>query len=112
MGGRNLRAQDQNAVDDLADIRIGRNQTFGMQLTEGDMHGPLIGSELPQTVQRQIHTLADADSGGAGEQQRPGKQVIAAAQFLLQLLIVCQGKRPGQVEGQRREVLPADEMLS
>jgi hypothetical protein len=96
MGGRSLRTQDQNAVDDLADIRIGRDQAFGMQLTEGDMQRPLIGSELPQTVQRQIDTLPDADSGGAREQQRPGRQIIAAAQFLLQPLIVWRGKRLGR----------------
>jgi hypothetical protein len=40
------------------------------------------------TVQRQIHTFADADGGGAGEQEGIGKQIVGPAEFLLQPLIL------------------------
>ena len=55
-----------------------------MQLAERDMQRPLIGPQLPQTVQRQIDALADADPGGASEQQRIGRQVVEAAELLLE----------------------------
>ena len=55
-----------------------------MQFAERDMQRPLVRADLAQTVQRQIDAFADADSGGAREQERIGRQVVGAAQFLLQ----------------------------
>jgi len=108
--GRRQRAQGKNASHDPSHVAIGRYQTFGLELTERDMQRPLIHSDLPQTVQREINALADADSGGASKQQRIGGQVVSAAQFLLQQLIVLERKRSWQVSGLGREVLAADEV--
>jgi hypothetical protein len=95
-GGRRGRAQHQDASHELSNVRVGGRQTFGVQFAERDMQGPLAGSDLVQTVQGQIEALADADSGGAGEQQGVGRQIVGAAQFLLQELVVLWGKRPGR----------------
>src|SRR5438876_11036446 len=76
------------------------------------MDRPLVRADLAQAVQRQIDAFADADSGGAREQERVGGQVIGAAQFLLQELIVLRGKRSGQVVRWRRKVLATDEIGS
>src|SRR6266568_112753 len=76
------------------------------------MQRPLVRTDLAQAVQRQIDTFADTDSGGASEQQRERRQVAGARQFLLQELIVLWGKRSGEVVGERRKVLAADEMGS
>jgi hypothetical protein len=46
------------------------------------VQGPLVGTELPQAIQRQIDALADADSSGAGEQERIGREIVGAAQFV------------------------------
>jgi len=40
---------------------------------------PLLGCDLPQTVQSEVDTFADADAGSAGEQERIRRQVIGAA---------------------------------
>ena len=108
--GRRQRAQRKNASHDPSHVAIGRYQTFGLELAERDLQGPLVHTDLPQTVQREIDTLADADSGGASEQQRIGGQVVSPAQFLLQLLIVMERKRSWQVPGLGREVLAADKV--
>ena len=60
-------AQSQDADHDPSNVFIGRHQTFDVQLTERDMQCPLIRPDLAQTVQRQIDTLADADSGGTSK---------------------------------------------
>ena len=82
--GRGQRAQSQNTRHDLSNIVIGWHEAFGVQLAERDMQRPLIGPQLPQTVPRQIDALADADPGGASEQQRIGRQVVDAAELLLE----------------------------
>jgi hypothetical protein len=96
-GGGRRSTQSEDAIHDLSNVRVGRHQTFGVEFAEGDMQGPLVGTDLAQAVPRQIDALADADSGGAGEQQRVGRQVAGAAQFLLQELVVSWGKRSGQI---------------
>ena len=87
MRGRRQRADRKNASHDPSHVAIGGYQPFGLELAERDMQRPLIHTNLPRTVQQEIDTLvsslADADSGGASQQQRIGGQVVSAAQFLL-----------------------------
>ncbi len=44
-----------------------------MQFADGDMQRPLVLSDLTKAVQSQIEAFADADSGGAGQQERVGR---------------------------------------
>ncbi|MCP5115530.1 MAG: hypothetical protein GY953_32285 [bacterium] len=69
----------------------------------------MIGSELAQTVRRQIDAFADANAGGAGERERLGRPVVSAAEFLLEPPVVVREKRPGQIQRSRRKVLATDE---
>ena len=109
-GGRRQSTQSQDASHDPSNVCVGRHQAFGVQFAYGDMQRPLVHTDLPQTVQREIDALADADSGGASEQQCIGRQVVGAAQFLLQQLIVLGRKRSWQVPGLRRKVVATDEV--
>ena len=97
--GRRGGTQSEDAGHDLSNVCIGRHQAFGVQFAEGDMQRPLVGTDLPQAVQGQIDTFADADSSGAREQPRQGRQIAGATQFLLQELVVLWGKRSGQIVG-------------
>jgi len=63
-----------------------------------------------QTVQRDIDTSSDTDAGGAREQKGVGRQVVGAAQFLLERLIVVWRKRSGQKLRPGGEVLAADQV--
>src|ERR1039458_3187993 len=74
------------------------------------MQCPLIRPDLTQTVQREIDGLADADSSGASEQERIGRQVIGAAQLVAQQFVVLWRERSGQILGLRRELLAADQV--
>jgi hypothetical protein len=46
-----------------------RYPAFGIQLPERDVKRPLRGADLAQAIQGKIDSLADANSGGADEQQ-------------------------------------------
>jgi len=49
-----------------------------MQFAERNLQGPLFGSLLPHAVGCQIDAFADADAGGAGEQEGIGQQIVGA----------------------------------
>src|SRR5229473_3025120 len=108
--GRRIQgAQSQNARYDAPDVVVNRHEAFGVELAERDMKCPQFFPHLPQAIQRKIDTLADADSGGADEQQSVGRQIVDVAEFLIQPLIVLRGKRLGQITGRGRKILSANE---
>ena len=107
--GRRGSTQSQDAGHDLSNGCVGRHPALGVQFADGDMQRPLVRTDLPQAVQRQIDTLADADSSGASEQQRMGRQVVSAAQFLLEKLIVLRRQRSGQIFWLRGKVLATNQ---
>ena len=74
------------------------------------MQGPLIRCELAQAVQRQRDTFANTDTGEAGEQEGIGKQVVGAAKFLLQPLVIVGIQGPGKIVGLRPEVLAPNQI--
>src|SRR5258708_7108572 len=75
------------------------------------MQRPFVFSDLTQAVPNQIEAFADADSGGAGQQERIGRQIVSPVQFLLEELIVLRRKRSGQITRMRREVLAANQAV-
>jgi hypothetical protein len=81
-----------------------------VQLANRDVKSPGVSSQLPQAIQTQTDTLADADTCGAHEQQGVGIQVVGATELLLQEPIVLRRKRAGQISRRRREVLRADKV--
>src|SRR5207244_5274819 len=56
--------------------------------------------------------FADADSGGADEQEGIGVEIIGTEQFPLQDLILLRGKRSGKITGFWREVFWTNEIRS
>jgi hypothetical protein len=104
------RAEFQNTGYDALDLAIGRDPAFGMELAQRDAQGAMIRCESLATVQREIHTLPDADACKAGEQEGIGKQVVSPAEFLLQLLILFKRERPGEILISRWEVLAANQI--
>ena len=74
------------------------------------MQGPLVWAQVPQAVQGQIEAFADADSSGAGEQERIGSQIVGSSQFLLQELILLQREGTGQIVRLGREILTTNEV--
>jgi hypothetical protein len=83
MRGRGQSAQRLDAGHDAPHLGIGGDEAFVVQFAEGDVEGPLIGGELAETIQGQMDAFADADAGGAGQQEGIGGQVVGAAEFLL-----------------------------
>ena len=69
MRGWGQSAQRLDVGHEAAHLGIGRDEAFGVQFAEGDVEGPLIRTELPETIQGQIDAFADADAGSAGEQE-------------------------------------------
>ena len=74
------------------------------------MQSPLIWCELAQAIQRQSDAFADAQAHEAGKQEGIGKQVVGAAEVLLQPLIIIRVQRTGEIARKRREVLAANQI--
>ena len=78
-GGPHDSTEGLDSCDDPPDFSIGGNEALGVQLAEGNMKGPLIGTDFSKAVEREIGAFADADPGGADEDQRIGGQIIDSA---------------------------------
>jgi hypothetical protein len=69
----------------------------------------LFGSNVTQTVERQVDAFSDTDAGGASQQESIGIQIVCAAQFLLQSPIVFRRQGSGKILWTRRKVFADDE---
>ena len=94
----------------MTDVFIDRNQAFGVKLTEGDVQGPLILSQGPQTIRCEVDAFADADSRGTNEPESIRRQTIGSPQFQLQELVLLERKRSGKIARLRWEVFAAEEV--
>jgi hypothetical protein len=81
-----------------------------VQFAERDMEGPLVGTDLMQTIELQIDAFAAADAGKASEQEGVGKQIVGAAQLPLQSSIVGERERSGKILLVGREVFAANQI--
>ena len=77
------RAKEAQPLDELADKRIHWDQSFGFQLAEGHMNGPLIWACAAEAVRCEIGALADAHASVADQQENIPTQVVAAEELLL-----------------------------
>jgi hypothetical protein len=94
----------------LADRRIDGNPAFGLQLAEWYMDDPLIRAERKQTIEGQIHALADTHTGVALEEQEITEEIVAALQFLLDELILFRQQWTRGVFIAARDIRPREEM--
>jgi len=73
------------------------------------MQCPLFRSDLTQTVEWQVDTFSDADSGKASQQEGIGIEIIFAAQFVLEAMIIFRGQRSGEVFRECRKIFGNNE---
>src|ERR1051326_2481192 len=66
---------------------------------------PLVGSDVPPTIERQVDTFSNADSSYASQQEGIGIQSVGTAQFLLESSIVFRRQGSGEIFRSRRKVL-------
>jgi len=64
-------------MDELTDKRVNRHQTFGFQLSQGHMNGPLLWAERAKTIEREIDAFADAHASVAKQQQHIAGEIVA-----------------------------------
>ena len=107
--GGELGTDLKDTVDQPKPSGIEGHKAFGMHLSERHMQRPLFGSNVTQTVQRQVYAFPNADAGKAHQQQGIGVQVVCTAQFLLQPSIIFRGQGSGEILGTYREVFAEDE---
>jgi hypothetical protein len=65
--GAKQSAQGKNAIEDAPGGFVDGHLAFGMELAQWNMKRPLILTDLPQAIEGEIGTLADAHSGEADE---------------------------------------------
>ena len=82
------KAKRAEAVNDFTERGVYGNQSFGFELSNRHVDGPLAGPEFAQTIEREIDAFPDAHAGVAEKKQRITGQVIAPPQFLLDELVL------------------------
>src|SRR6516165_4954072 len=73
------------------------------------MQSPLFGPDVAETIQGQVDALSNADPGEASQQESIRIQVVGAAQFLLQSLIIFRRERPREILGTNRKIFTDNE---
>ena len=71
-------AEEAEAMDQIAGEGIDRDHTFGFQLAEGHVKGPLIQAGGVETVEGEIDGFADAHASVAEQQEEVGSEIVAA----------------------------------
>ena len=104
------RAEETQALDELADKRVYRDHPFRLQFAEGHVNGPTIRSDVAKAIPGKVDTFTDAHTGMAQQQEDVGRQVVAAEQLLLDGLILLHRQGTGQALGRPRRILATDQM--
>jgi hypothetical protein len=68
----------------------------------------LFGLEVASTIERQANAFSNAHSDETSQQESIGIQVVRAAQFLLESMIIFR-KRPGEIAWESRKILAQNE---
>jgi hypothetical protein len=79
MRGWGQSAQRLDAGHEARHLGVGGDQAFCVQFAEGDVEGPLIRTELSETIQGQIDAFAPMRMPVARQQEGIGGQVVSAA---------------------------------
>ena len=103
-------AKESQALDEFTDEGIHGDHTFGFELAEGHMNGPLIGASGAKASAGQIDTLADAHAGVANQQKGVAPQIVALEELLLKDLILLCGEGSSKSPRETGNVLAADQL--
>ena len=71
------RAEEAQALNELTDERVYRDHTFRLQLSEGNVNGPTVGSNVTKAFPGEIDTFTDAHTGVAQQQEDVSRQIVA-----------------------------------
>jgi len=72
------RTEEAQPVDELTHKRVGRDQTFSVQLSQGNMNSPLLRTHGTQAIEREIDTFADTHAGVSQQQQDVTGEIVAS----------------------------------
>jgi hypothetical protein len=81
-----------------------------MELAQRHMERELLFTDPSEAVHGEIDAFADTDPRSSHEAQSIGLQGIVVTEFLLQALILLQGKRSRQIAVTRGKVLATNEV--
>jgi hypothetical protein len=71
------RAKEAQALNEFTDERVYRDHPFRLQLSEGNMNGPTVRSNVAKAFPGEIDTFTDAHTGVAQQQEDVGRQIVA-----------------------------------
>jgi len=100
-----LGAQQAEAINQLANESIHRDQALGFQLAEGYMDSPAMADQA-ETIEGQVGALTDAHAGVAEQKEGVTVAIIAPQQFLLDEPVLVGRQRARQIMLQPGCVLP------
>ena len=111
VGGEGIEEpKEPEAVDEIPDKAVYRDQAFGLEFAQWDMNSPLIGSCHAEAIPGQVGAFADPHAGVANQQKGVAAQIVTAEEFLPQELILLCGERTREPLRQAWDILASDQM--
>src|SRR5438876_9993682 len=102
--------KESEALDEFTYKGVHRDHTFGFELAERHMNGPLIRPGRAKAVVGQIGAFTNAHAGVANQQKDIATEIVAAEEFLLQELVLLGCEWEWKSLRAARNILAAEEM--
>ena len=109
-GQRIERTEESETLDQFTHERVYWDHSFGLQLAEGHMNGPLVRACGVEAIEGKVGRFADAHAGVAQQQEYIGTEIIAVQQFLLKELILLHGEGAGQASRSAGNILATEQL--
>ena len=103
-------AEEAKTEDQITCKGVDRDHALGLQLAERNMNAPMIQVGGVEAIQGKIDGFADAHAGVSKQEEEVRAQIVAAAQFLLEQLIVFGREGAWQAVWTTRNVLAAEQL--
>jgi hypothetical protein len=94
----------KNPAKDTAGILVNWDPSFVVELPQRDSDCPLILTKVPQGIDRETETLADAHSSPAEKEQTIRAQIVVFSELLLEFTVIFGRKWFGEVLIARRAI--------
>ena len=105
-------AQLHHVGHDALRLFIDRHEAFGMEFAQGHMERHLLITEPLEAIPGEGDTFTDADSCGPHEAESVGLQGVGKTELLLQMSILVERKRSGEIVVAGRKILTTNEVGS
>jgi hypothetical protein len=107
--GRVYAPQTTDGLDELGGLGIERDHPLIVKFAERDMKGPVLVVELLETIELQVHELADPHSRGTQKKEPQGDQVADCREVVFERGVGFRRERLREIPRLRRDIASLNE---